>query len=312
MLVVLDPGFFREQGLNASNPSVHAVACARLRTRLDDANRLLMGNRLVVGTTDAVAWIDTIYRREASAIAKAADPGLRSALDRLFRDHRRSGATLPPVASVGAMWGVQMMCDWSPLGGGWRDDMERILAATAVYAHAHEEAVAFLCHRILGRNATDRSSGGVELIEVLRWRLSVSVRGARPTVFPCVSKLRHLEVPWTRRMDERLPDLSGPGLHPYCAPAAWKNSQTVVWRTHQSRPCWLDAQSQWWARPATGGGYHWDVYLNDANETRIGLNQINVTQHGAPPAQGAPGDLHHVPSDKKHAIKNTSGWSCSA
>ena len=309
MLVVLDPGFFREDGVRAVDAAVRAQAQRRLQQRLDDANRILLGKTLVVATP-GVTWLDAIYQREVRDLPVANDPRLRAAIDRIFRDHRRAGAVLPPVAPVGVMWGVAMMSEWQPLGGGWRAPMEQILAATTVYAAEHEQPVAFLCHRILGRNAMDRSSGGVELIEVLRWRLSVSVRGAPPTVFPCVSTPRNLVVDWTRRMDGRLPELHGPGLHPYCAPPGWKNSNTPVWRTHQSRPCWLDAQEQWWARPATGGGYHWDVYLNADQSARVGLHQINVTQHGAPADQGQPGDLHHVPGDKKHAIKNTSGWNC--
>ena len=88
------------------------------------------------------------------------------------------------------------------------------------------------------------------------------------------------------------------------------NSKTTVWETHQSRPCWLDAQGQWWARPATGGGHHWDVYLNPDEERRIGLDQINVTQHGAPADEGDPGTLHHVPEKKLQALKTRSGWRC--
>ncbi len=309
MLVVLDPAFFREDGLHANDAGIRARALHRLRRRLDDANRILLHRTLVVATPE-VPWLDTIYRREVRTLSVADDRAVLQAIDRIFREHKRQGAVLPAVAPVGAMWGVAMMCDWAPLGGGWREPMERVLAAAAVYAADQGRPVAFLCHRVVGRNVVDRSSGGVELIEVLRWRLSVSVRGAPPTVFPCVSTPRNLSVDWTRRMDERLPDAHGPGLHPYCAPSGWKNSNTVVCRTHQSRPCWRDAQEQWWARPATGGGHHWDVYLNAHHETRIGLGQINVTQHGAPAGEGQPGDLHHVPEDKKHALKNTSGWNC--
>jgi hypothetical protein len=72
----------------------------------------------------------------------------------------------------------------------------------------------------------------------------------------------------------------------------------------------VDAQGQGWARPSTGGGYHWDVYLTAQAEDRIGLAQINITQHGAPAGQGRPGDLHHVPKDKRPRLRDQSGWRC--
>lgn len=308
-LVVLDPGFFREDGLQSENPAAVAAAEGRLRARLDDANRILRGRTLVVGTRE-VPWLDTVYRREVIGIRSRLGREANTAIDQLFREQRKSGLSLSPVFPHGAFWGVAMMADWPVLGGGWRTDLERVLAATAHAAQDRDEDALFLCHQILGRNAIDRSSDTVELIEVLRWRVSVSVRGARPTVLPCVAQPRHLEVPWTRRMDPRLPDTTGPGLHPYCPPPRWKHSGTAVTRTAQSRPCWIDAQDQAWARPATGKGYHWDVYLNDSNSRRIGLSQINVTRHGVPPNEGSPGDLHHVPEEKQHALRSRTGWRC--
>ena len=252
-LVVLDPGFFREDGLQSPDPATVLAARQRLRERLDDANRILQGRTLVVGTRE-VHWLDEIYRREVRDRFAGGERALQQALDRMFRDHRREGATLAPIPPIGAFWGVVMMADWPPLGDGWRGGLERVPAATAHEAEQRGVDALFLCHRILGRNAHDRSAGGVELVEVLRWRVSVSVRGAKPRVLPCVSQPRHLQVPWTRRMDARLPDASGSGLHPYCPPPTWKHSATVVNRTAHSRPCWVDAQGQFWARPSTGRG----------------------------------------------------------
>ena len=310
MLVVLDPGFFREDGIASGEPAQRDLAEHRLRERLDDANSLLVqpGARLVVAVDD-LRWFDTIYREEARTIEDIAQRPLKTALAR-FREHRRHGRTLPSALLAGKMWGVPLMADWSAFGRTWRNELERVLAAAVQIAAREQVQVVLLCHRIRGRNARDQSSNDVELIEVLRWRLSVALRGAPTTTVPCVGKRRHLETPWTRRMDDRLPDRHGPGHHPYCPPPRWMNSQTRVWGTHQSRPCWLDAQGQWWARPATGSGYHWDVYLNSGETTRIGLSQINITQQGAPAGQGEPGDLHHVPTKKRHALKATSGWRC--
>jgi hypothetical protein len=310
MLVVLDPGFFREEDIHSGDMARRQAASNRLLARLNDANTLLSrpGSRLVVAV-DTVAWFDAIYRHEAHAIASAADRPLRQALDRL-REHRKAGRTLREVAFTGKMWGVPMMACWPPFGRSWHEELERVLAASVVTAAHDGLPVVFLCHRIEGRNVRDQSSATVELLEVLRWRITVSTRGAPTTVIPCVGRPRHLDVPWTRRTDDRLPDQHGPDLHPYCPPIRWMNSQTRVWGTHQSRPCWVDAQEQWWARPSTGGGYHWDVFLNQVEAARIGLSQINVTQHGAPSGQGQPGDLHHVPRRKQHALRDGSGWRC--
>lgn len=310
MLVVLDPGFFREDGIDSTDAARRSVASLRLRERLDDANSLLLqpATQLVVAV-DSLRWFDSIYRYEARAIEDVAERPLKQALARL-REHRKHGRTLSPTVLLGKMWGVALMADWLPLGRTWRAQLESVLAAAVQTAARESLPLLFLCNRINGRNVRDRSSKEVELMEVLRWRLSASIRGAPPTTVPCVGKRRHVEVPWTRRMDDRLPDLHGPGRHPYCPLPDWMNSQTKVWGTHQSRPCWLDAQRQWWARPATGGGYHWDVYLNSDETTRLGLPQVNITQHGAPADQGEPGDLHHVPTKKRHALKETSGWRC--
>lgn len=310
MLVVLDPGFFREDGIDNADHPTREAAIGRLIARLDDANRLLARHDAgLVVAVDTFIWFDAIYQREARALEAIDHRPLKQGLDRL-RQHRRSGRTLPGVPLRGQMWGVPMMADWPGFGRSWRPELERVLAASVVFAAGRGVPVVFLCHRIHGRNAADRSAVGVEFVEVLRWRLSASVAGAPPTRVPCVGRSRHLDVPWTTRLDGRLPDRHGPGLHPYCPPSRWTNSKTAVSGTHQSRPCWLDAQGQWWARPSTGGGYHWDVWLNDAHSQRIGLSQINVTQHGAPPSEGTAGDLHHIPTGKKHAIKSTSGWHC--
>jgi len=310
MLVVLDPGFFREEAITSSDAAQREAASFRLLQRLNDANALLArpGVRLVVAV-EAVPWFDAIYRQEARPIEDSAGRPLRQALDRL-REHRKQGRALAGAPVEGKMWGVPMMTQWPPFGRSWLAELERVLAASALTGAQEGLPVVFLCHRIEGRNVRNQSSMGVELVEVLRWRLSVAVRGAPPTVIPCVGKRRHLDVPWTRRIDDRLPDEHGPALHPYCPPTRWMNSQTRVWGTHQSRPCWLDAQGQWWARPSTGGGYHWDVFLNQTEAARIGLSQINVTQFGAPPDQGRPGDLHHVPRKKRQALRDSAGWRC--
>jgi len=85
----------------------------------------------------------------------------------------------------------------------------------------------------------------------------------------------------------------------------------VVWKTLESKPCWIDSNGLGWARPRTGGGYHWDVFLK--NHTAIceaaGVDQVNVVQHGAPSEQGVAGAIHHA-GEKKGRLNKELSWSC--
>lgn len=106
MLVVLDPGFFREDGIDSPEPDRRADASSRLLGRLNDANLLLArpGARLVVTVGD-LAWFDTIYRQDARKIADVADRPLKQAFARMW-EHHRAGRKLPDVVLQGKMWGV--------------------------------------------------------------------------------------------------------------------------------------------------------------------------------------------------------------
>lgn len=83
-----------------------------------------------------------------------------------------------------------------------------------------------------------------------------------------------------------------------------------VFRTHEARPAWLDARGNAWAKPSTGGGYHWDVYLSPELDDEYGLGQLNIVAWGGPPAEGLPGSLHHVPGHKQGRLKKKTGWTC--
>lgn len=83
--------------------------------------------------------------------------------------------------------------------------------------------------------------------------------------------------------------------------------------TMESKPVYLDAKGNGWARPNIneGKGHHWDVYIRDAAlAERIGLDQLNVVEVGAPPKEGPPGSIHHVPAKKKGRLLDDSGWTC--
>ena len=301
-LLVLDPGFFLQPELSGG------AAEERLLRRVEDANLLLRlpGFSLLskVGDLD---YFGEVYRSEGPDLS-GAGRSLKQAVDRL-REFARRGRVLPRVPVAGRVWGVRELAAWSGLGKDWTDIVTEVLGAALL--QERPEDVAVLCNHIEGRNARERSSGGVELIEVTRWRLYAALQGRSPAAVRWIARPRHVEAPFSIRMDGRLPAAPCPGAHPFCLPPGWERRSTRVWAVHSARPCWIDAQGNAWARPATGGGYHWDVYLKaPALHQRIGLNPINVTQHGAPPGQGQPGDLHHVPTGKQGRLKDRSGWSC--
>ena len=305
MLVVLDPALF--PSVDYATRTEHADA--ELRARMDHANAVMAAlakrgpARVVrsVGTTHV--W-DKLYSDAIRPISKRLTPATLGALDRL-RAHALAGRGLPEPRGIGQCNGARVMFTNS----GWLPIMERVLFACALA----NEPVYLIVARILGRNIEDRSADGVELHEVTRFRLHLTVKGAPPRAVECVSRARHVNVPWSARLDARLPDALLDGARcPFCPPKDWQRFRTTVWRTRESRPCWLDAHGGAWARPRTGGAYHWDVYLeNRSLVERIGLDQLNIVEFGAPPAQGKVGALHHVPSGKKARIRdNDPSWEC--
>ena len=128
----------------------------------------------------------------------------------------------------------------------------------------------------------------------------------------CVHHPRNLRERWTSRFDWRLPTASDCARYPFCVPNEWWKGSTTAFRTVSSKPAWIDAHGNGWARPNINGGagYHWDVFIQDAHAKQaIGVDQINVVEFGAPSTEGRPGHLHHVPSAKQAHVTDA-GWSC--
>lgn len=141
------------------------------------------------------------------------------------------------------------------------------------------------------------------------WNLRVQVPGVELRRVPAVANRRNITVPWTTRFDEKLP-AENEAAFPFCPPSDWLKSNVRAFETHQSRPAWLDAKGNHWACPATGWGYHWDVYLESRLADGYGLDQLNIVRWGAPSEEGATGSIHHVPKEKKQSLKKRTGWSC--
>jgi hypothetical protein len=172
--------------------------------------------------------------------------------------------------------------------------------------------VVMFCRRVLDRNLIIHSAENSTLYESKRWALYVQPRGLGPVQVICVHHPRNFREKWTSRFDWRLPTISDGARYPFCVPGDWWKGSTIAFRTISAKHAWLDANGNGWARPNINGGagYHWDVYIRDpALKHAIGVDQINIVEYGAPPLEGLPGHLHHVPTNKEHTV-NDAGWSC--
>lgn len=224
-------------------------------------------------------------------------------LDRL-RDFARV-VTLPPLPRRVPVWSFRRM--FGALGERWVEVMAQLVTGAVL---SGEETV-LLTHLRENRNLTiHHGPGKCTAEEKTCWDLRVQPAGGDMARVPVVCRERNLDVLWTARFDDRLPAEADGARIPFCPPPDWQKSSVEVVTTHESRPTWRDNKGNHWARPATGEGYHWDVYLTRPLEEEYGLGQLNIVQWGAPAKEGAPGALHHVPGDKKSKLKKDTGWRC--
>lgn len=185
-----------------------------------------------------------------------------------------------------------------------------------------------LTRRMSKRNLEIHQVENSRLEEVTRWVLYVSMGGGPPRAVYCIHHPRNLpkELRWTTRYDWRLPSTRDGARFPFCPPDRWwkgrstneavasesKGTFVDAVVTMKSKPVFLDAKGNGWARPNIneGKGYHWDVYLTDPLEERIGLSQLNIVGFGGPPGEKAPGEIHHTGQKKKGRLLDDSGWTC--
>jgi hypothetical protein len=179
--------------------------------------------------------------------------------------------------------------------------MTRLLVSCALL----DQPVALATRLFHGRNMTVHAVGRTTLVEKTRWRLILHVPGRPPRFVPCVRSRRNLDTPWTTRFDDLLPDT---GHYPFCPPARWWRRDVPAHRTCRSKPCWVDVFGNGWGQPGAGGNLHWDVFLEDpAMAEAVGLDAINVVAWGTPEPGKTPGEIHHVPEDKKARFRG-GGW----
>lgn len=238
-------------------------------------------------------------------------PEGRRPLQELRKRAERSYTQIAPLTpNAGLAWrrGFTQM-----FGAPWLDPpWDERMALAALRAASTGRPIVLLTRRMKGRNLMVHAAGGTSLDEVTRWVLYVQPRDVGPRQVLCVYHPRNLTERWTACFDWRLPTTSDGARYPFCAPNRWWKGSTTAFRTVASRPAWIDAHNNAWARPniPRGAGYHWDVFIGTHSLAQsVGLSQVNVVEFGAPDTEGSPGTLHHVPSAKAGRPTGT-GWSC--
>lgn len=288
MLAVLDPVLFStDDPARTSELSEIVQILRKFRARIPDA---------------PFYW-SKLQRELIQPLSRSSSREIQVALDaiRSFVSRVRFPEAPPHVA----VWDFRKM--FGIPDPEWVGIMARLLTGCALTG----EPTVVITRLIIGRNAEEHAGPNrCRLLEKTCWNLRVRTSARETSQIPLVCRRRNVSVRWTTRFDDRLPAEDDRALFPFCPPKDWVKSSTGVFDTHQGRPAWLDVKGNHWACPATGWGFHWDVYLEQGVSDRYGLSQLNIVRWGAPPTEGATGDLHHVPRDKKSRLKSTAGWTC--
>jgi len=299
MIAIVDPALLLTDTAEGPLGQEEEKALADL---VDDVARVCRDHRASIPAAD---W----YWRKLQAdvvrplLSRTREPRLKRGIDNL-RAHTRS-LTLAgtPPAGTTRLWGVRSLFQWPRLSAEWLTIMERLLIGCAQL----DEPTVLVARLFPGRNLEQRAAGGSTLDVKTRWRLYLHVPGRAPCHVPCVRGPRNVAVPWTARFDEKLPDA---GHYPFCPPARWWRRDVKTHGTVRSKPAWVDRHGSGWAQPATGGAYHWDVFIESPGLCEnVGLNAINVVAWGTTEQGKIPGEIHHVPKDKKGRFQG-GGWDC--
>ena len=292
---MLDPAFLLpRQGADAD-----------LETRADFEMLYLICRRFGVRLVPFPEYWQPVWTAFGRNLEATLSPETKRAVQEI-RHHGRNHVPATPCPDA-TVWrrGFQQLFSGQTLG----QDYEVPMAKAVARAVATGEQVVLLSRRMEGRNLVTRVTGNVTLHENTRWlvHLSLPVSGAQH--IKCVYHWRNLSELWTTRFDWRLPSHGDGSRYPFVPPDNWWKPSVNAHGTLAARPAWFDANGNGWARPniAQGAGYHWDVFLTHALEQTIGLDQINIVEFGARPAEGAVGSVHHIPPDKAGHL-NDVGW----
>jgi hypothetical protein len=283
MLAVLDPALFY-----ASRPITES--------ELDEVVRILRETRARI--PDSFYW----RRLELAVIRpfnRTSSRKIRVGLDTIRA--LVSAVRFPDPSPRVKVWSFRAL--FTP---EWVELMTRTVTGCVLTG---EETILITRHSSRRDTKTHSGPDRCRLIEKTCWNLRVQVPMASVRRIPDITNRRNVSIPWTTRFDVKLP-AEKEASFPFCPPQEWFKSDVPAFVTHRGRPAWRDAKGNHWACPATGWGYHWDVYLEQKPAAEYGLDQLNVVRWGAPPAEGIVGELHHVPTEKEHRLKKRTGWSC--
>lgn len=298
MIVVLDPAFFVLNGPPEQEERRIKADVSQIREFLDTTKSALL---------DHPDLKRPLWEKLIRPLGRFSS--LKLPLEELRK--RLQTRKLPPTPAKLKVWGFRQLFDGQPgLDAAWTDRMSTVLAQTA---STGEETVLLTRLRV-DRNLKRHQSHASALDEPTRWRLILGASGwPAPRSVYCVQRKRHVDQPWTIRYDHRLPCEADGAAYPFCPAPDWRSSRRVVVTTHLSKPAFIDALGHAWARPniSGGAGFHWDVFLPEGKLAEsIGLDQLNIVAFGAPPTEGAPGSVHHVPAKKAHKLNEDARWRC--
>lgn len=268
---------------------------AALRRSLEQLTKFTVKyDAKVVSTRHLWQKLQSLYI--APVVAAFNEPAVRTPLQ-LLRNRLR--VVVPNADRRLDAWGFEQMLSRDD-GQDWPSGY----ASIAAELHAADESVVLFTRYLEGRNVRTHSTGHSILVEKTRWRMHIgapSLNGI--TSVPCVASLRNIEVPWTTRFDDRLPDTAPPDGFAFQPPSKWYRGYVKPFRAHQSKHAWTDAVGNGWSDPNTPGtAYHWDVHFVDASGSPIGISPANIVRWGAPGAEGVAGGVHHVPRLRRSRV----------
>lgn len=286
MKAILDPFVF----WLPPNAQINQKYIGDILTSIDFVISVSRHRSVAIATTDAI-WkriIRDLVRPLSNHIAPRLLQPRISAL--------RNILTLvePPPIVTGETWGMKQLFTFDNLPDS--DNWMTPLARLAAYWINNNEEVVFLTRLWEGRNLVKHSAGHCVIWEKTHWKVYIQANAVNGTVgITCISSLRNLDVPWTTRYDDRLPDKAPDEGLPFVPPATWDRPTTHAVRTIRSKPAWVDKMGNGWADTNTPGiAHHWDVFLNHTDlKSKFGDDHVNITCWGTEDRGRIQGSIHH-------------------
>lgn len=192
-------------------------------------------------------------------------------------------------------WGVRNLFTPAnlPDPDSWMTDLARIASH---WIHTGEE-FALMTRLIEGRNTLIHTGAQhCKIVEKTIWEVYLKhEEEVNPQTIPCISHVRNLEVAWTRRYDNYLPDSAPPDGLAFTPIANWNDPKTSIIRTIKSKPTWIDLQGNGWSDPNTPGEpHHWDVFLQNLGlRHKFKNSYVNITRFGTNDRNRVQGQVHH-------------------